>query len=518
LGVAATYTVGARVFGRTEGLVGALLLALATLHVRYSQDARFYTLLVLLALLSLYCLHRAIRQGKRAWWAGFALCTVLNLYNHHFSFFVLLAEAAYVGGLWLYTERSVLLRRRGAGGAMSVPNPRGACVDRDVARWFLASLGAITLAYVPMMPHLWRGIVGSKGLGAPATGGVSLTSSLAFEQLDAWGVGSGWGTLLLAVPFAIGLVALARTQRPQLWLAVCWLVVPFVAVSILPGHHRFRPRYVLFMLPLYLLVVARGLTFLGRLAESGTRGSRIRARELVIVGFLLLMVPFSALSLQAYYEEDRANWRAAAELLESMVQPTDLIVSPGAFAQVALPRYSERLSGAQFVIGGSEVFLSSDRDSEVGMWYVGLQEGRMSDIDSELGAVISPHFTALIKIDEAKVARGRSLKIAPVMYRDVWVLYVREDLGIGELITLYETALAVLPEGSRPSVHLAVADLYRGMSFYDQAVEHYEAVALLDPLAPEPHYGLAMVYEAQGLMDACEREWQIYEELSAPDD
>ena len=66
LGVAATCALGRRLFGRAEGLVAALLLTLAPFHLRYSQDARFYTLLVVLSLLSLLPLSLPL-SGGRSW-------------------------------------------------------------------------------------------------------------------------------------------------------------------------------------------------------------------------------------------------------------------------------------------------------------------------------------------------------------------------------------------------------------------------------------------------------------------
>ncbi len=58
LGVAATYAVGTKLFGRKEGLTAAFLLCISPLHVRYSQMARFYPLLMTFSLLSLYFLYR----------------------------------------------------------------------------------------------------------------------------------------------------------------------------------------------------------------------------------------------------------------------------------------------------------------------------------------------------------------------------------------------------------------------------------------------------------------------------
>jgi len=243
-------------------------------------------------------------------------------------------------------------------------------------------------------------------------------------------------------------------------------------------------------------------------------GAKLWRREVVLAVFLLAIALLSVPEVRAYYAEDRANWRAGAALLAGNVSPGDVIVSPGAFAQAVLPRYEARLEEVSIVIGGSEVFLSPDRDRQEGVWFVGLQEERRRAIESELREAVPVCFKVIFQVDDQKVARSRSLKIAPVMYKDLWVLYVKQDLDPREVIQLYEEALEVVPSSAGLSIHVGLGDLYRAEGELEQAVVHYEAAIALDPYAPAPHYGLALVYEAQGLWGQYIREWQRYQELA----
>jgi uncharacterized membrane protein len=297
LGLAATYTLGARLFGEVEGIIGALLLAVASFHVRYSQDARFYTLLVLLSLLSAYFLYRGLYSGKRKWFVGFVLCSVLNLYNHLFAFLVLAAEVVFVVGLWAAEALARLRRSRSPAVEEAAPVP---ILDKSAALAFLVSLMIIALAYAPMVLHLLRGLSGAKGVGS--TGGeTAVAFSSLLQALDSWGLGSGWRILILAVPFALGAMASARGQCKQLWLACCWILVPFGALLVVPAGHGFRPRYVLFMLALYLILAARGLMAASEFVSQRFSVPRHRpgaALRAVLVGAItLLSVP----ALWAYY-------------------------------------------------------------------------------------------------------------------------------------------------------------------------------------------------------------------------
>jgi hypothetical protein len=81
-----------------------------------------------------------------------------------------------------------------------------------------------------------------------------------------------------------------------------------------------------------------------------------------------------------------------------------------------------------FLIGGSEVFLSAEGEHKGGVWFVGPAREKMQAIDLELTQAEQFVFTAVFEVNDESSARGRALKIAPVMYDDLWVLYVREGL------------------------------------------------------------------------------------------
>ena len=419
LGVAATYILEGRLFGRAEGLVAALLLTLAPFYLRYSQDARFYTLLVLLSLLSVYFLYRYSSTGKKTLLAGFVLCSILNVYNHLFAFLVLAAEVVFVGGLW---ASEALARQRSSDSKAARAMP---ALDRSAALAFLVSLTIIALAYTPMASHLLRGLSGSKGLGGIG-GGAGSSPSFLLQAVDSWGLGSGWRILILLVPFALGIVASARDQRKQLWLACSWILVPFAVLFAVPAGHGFRPRYVLFMLPIYLIVAARGLTavsvFFNQRLSAGGQRFRVMALALLVGAIALVSIP----AVQAHYGEDRSDWRSVAALVATRISPGDVIVSPGPFPQVVMPRYEESLGEAVFLIGGSELFLSQDETRDGGVWFVGPAREKMRAIDEELAQAGVGVEKILFEVDDVSTARGRALKIAPVMYDDLSVLYVRE--------------------------------------------------------------------------------------------
>ncbi|MDH4209478.1 MAG: glycosyltransferase family 39 protein, partial [Anaerolineae bacterium] len=80
------YFIGKKLCHARIGLWAALLATFSPFYLWYSQEARMYTLLVFLGLLSVYCLLRAIGEDKVGWYAIYAATTTAMLYTSLFSF------------------------------------------------------------------------------------------------------------------------------------------------------------------------------------------------------------------------------------------------------------------------------------------------------------------------------------------------------------------------------------------------------------------------------------------------
>ncbi len=82
------YLAGAAWRGPPAGLFAAAVYALHPLQIYNAQTARMYTLLPLIALLSLWMLSRAAARGGRMRWAGYALVTALAPLTHNWGLFL----------------------------------------------------------------------------------------------------------------------------------------------------------------------------------------------------------------------------------------------------------------------------------------------------------------------------------------------------------------------------------------------------------------------------------------------
>ncbi|MCP4426176.1 MAG: hypothetical protein GY803_16920, partial [Chloroflexi bacterium] len=86
------------------GLWAALLLTLSPFHLRYSQEARHYTWLMLVSLATYVALERAMARPQWKRWLIFAVCTVVNVYIHYAALVVLASQVimivGWIGGQW----------------------------------------------------------------------------------------------------------------------------------------------------------------------------------------------------------------------------------------------------------------------------------------------------------------------------------------------------------------------------------------------------------------------------------
>ena len=80
------FRIARELFDAHVGLLAAALTAISPFHIWYSQEARMYSLLCLLTLLSVYLFIKACKGGKWVHWISFGLCTGVSLYAHNLAF------------------------------------------------------------------------------------------------------------------------------------------------------------------------------------------------------------------------------------------------------------------------------------------------------------------------------------------------------------------------------------------------------------------------------------------------
>ena len=281
----AVYRLGANLFGGSVGCAAALLMAVSRMQVVYSQEARSYSLLALLSVLSCDLFVRLLREPTLRREVAYVAVSALLLYSHLYGVFTLAAQHL--------TYAVLLLTRRRPAAAI------------DANRWLVlnVAVGAIFAPWVPTAVR-WTKSVGTGFWVRPMT----------FDDLaDAyrWHLGSTAMVVAIVVFVVIGV---ARVRRHVLGLtlvlglATIPVVVP-VVLSIL-SKPTFTYRYA--------IAAPAGLFIL---AACGVTALRYRVAQIAAMGLLL------SLSLTATLPDgQKPEWRTAIAYVTRAARPGDYVV------------------------------------------------------------------------------------------------------------------------------------------------------------------------------------------------
>jgi mannosyltransferase len=295
LTVPAAWWAGRAVFDARVGWIAAVVAALDPFLTQYAQEARMYSLVVLLGIPATACFLRALvlpapsLAARRPWALGFAVSTAALLYTHNWTlFFGIGCGAAFL----------VVL-------ATAPPEGR-----RTLLLTALIAFGGAALLYLPQLPTTlyqarhtgapWAEVPGFNALiGVP---GRLLGRAAQFALL----LTAGSGLLALLTPGADRRLSVRGTATAAL-IAVALLTVgiPWVTSQVSPA---WAPRYLAIAVPPFMLVAAVGLAAAGRLGLVG----------LAVAGVMWLGTGAPS---------TKSNVRDVAEAIAPSLRPGDLVIS-----------------------------------------------------------------------------------------------------------------------------------------------------------------------------------------------
>ena len=343
------YLLGARLFGRSVGVVAALFFALSTCSVVYSQEARGYSWLLLGVIASTYMFVRLIKRPTYAMACGYALTAGVAFYFHFFGLLVPLAQA--VSLLALPKERRPWKKLLAAGtmiGALAAP-----------VLWMIHIQPIRHLDWVqkPSLLELYHlGVFlaaeSGKGVG-PALlvlelvlVGVFLRAMMRARSLPGLkplGSNAGSDAALKGSSFTVVTGSESRelreSARPEVafWnyalVASCLFTPVFftlLASVVLPVFHH---RFLIICLPAWLLAAAVG--------ASAIQKPRMRITAVASVCMLSLV------STVISYTRVREDWRGVANYLIDHAAAQDRVVYYEGVGNFAAESYRDWLPGGR---------------------------------------------------------------------------------------------------------------------------------------------------------------------------
>ena len=314
LAVPAIYLLARRLAGPQTGLIAAGLLAISPYHIWYSQEAKMYSIVTLLALVSTILLVEALDSGDRRLWAGYVIVTTLMFYTHVASVLIFAAQALFVlltFRNWRWQQRALAI----VAAALIVPYLPIALwatkvVAGDVPTWH----SEITII------DAFR-IIGVK---------FAIFRSTAEVEFRA-----GWLYFLAAAGTAIWLLA-GRSRRTTGILLVSASLIPVIGIWFVSLRNSvFSDRYIIGALPFYLILIAIGLVHLGRT-------SRGAIPAIVLATLLVAFTWFPVTDVNRSTIAQKEDWRSAYARVAENAEPDDVFLMHPGYMISTLAYYGQR--------------------------------------------------------------------------------------------------------------------------------------------------------------------------------
>jgi 4-amino-4-deoxy-L-arabinose transferase-like glycosyltransferase len=292
LSIPVLYLLVKRLFSPGVGLIAALLLAVSPWHIYGSQNARFYTSLILLYSLALFALFQGLERDR----PGYLLISMALLYlaasERVLALFMVPVVVCYLLLLWLLRlDRPVGLRARNLG---------------------LVILPVIAAGIVEIHSLLSSGISRFFGdfywffqfhIDDP----LRLLSFISFDV----------GVPLMSFSILCGVFLIVKKSRAGLLLFVN-AVVPVVVLLALNPFMFTKSRYAFITLPSWIALGAAGIREL--LRETKELG------RILALGLLLMLLADSGGSNLLYYQINNGNrhdWKGAFSLIHEQREADD---------------------------------------------------------------------------------------------------------------------------------------------------------------------------------------------------
>ncbi len=322
------YKVGSLIFDREVGILGSLILGLSLFHIHYSQEARMYSLMSLLTLLSIYFFIKLLKERSLLVSIGYILSSILLMYTHNYGLFIIIAQNIYIFTLFLLSREAYQL---------------------NFTRWILLQVILIVL-FTPWINILIQQITRvhsgywipvppiTKLIGPFITYSGSKLLFLIFLILSSFsvltykkiGVRIDWKDLFKSIENYRWNIRLSNVKGNYLLLV--WLLTSIILPFVISG--LFTPiyitRYTIGASLAFYLLVGKGIINLNN-----------KSVKLLTICIIII---FSSVSIWGYYTNiNKERWREVVNYIETNSKYGDLLLFNGSASRNVFDYYSKRI-------------------------------------------------------------------------------------------------------------------------------------------------------------------------------
>ncbi|MCL4384304.1 glycosyltransferase family 39 protein [Patescibacteria group bacterium] len=298
-----------RVTNRATAILGTALFALSPFVLWYSQEARTYTLLTLLATVNHYYFLQIVdSKGEKGRW-GYFITGLLGIYSHYFFAFMLLSQAIYL-----------LIKKFESSRQLTITFILlGACMVNLFLPWayyvYTLGLAANTQPIIPQ-PNSFNLLQ------------IYFNFFIGFQnQLIQSIVISLWPLFLMIIFFIFTRQVTVKLQRTDYFVVIS--ILPVLLIYLFSFFKPiFLPRYLIFVTPSLFTLLAWILINFGRQVISIV--------SVVIIALMLLSLNFQDTSAMTPVKE---SYREVDKYLVTHATPHDIIAVSAPFTVYPIEYY-----------------------------------------------------------------------------------------------------------------------------------------------------------------------------------
>lgn len=312
------YKLGKLIFNKETGIISAAILGLSAFDIHYSQEARTYSLLVLLSLTSTYFFVKLLCENRGGVAVAYIASSTLLIYAHTFGSLIIVAENLYYFVMWLRSKTRPVISAK-----------RWISYQLLLAALFTPWLWLLVYKLIPQLParrvDFWP--IDKPSLDSIADTFISFSGTLTLflifigllifllvekvEPPDHVRNSTTntpiWGSTKEMIGYDI--------DNAMIYLLLFWLIAPIVIAFLISQFiiPIYSDKYLIEVLPAFYLLISRGLNEIS-----------IKHIKLAVIGIIMAI---SLLNVSNYYQRiENEQWRSIAQVVDANAKPSDLVL------------------------------------------------------------------------------------------------------------------------------------------------------------------------------------------------
>jgi 4-amino-4-deoxy-L-arabinose transferase-like glycosyltransferase len=317
------YLIGKEFHNRDVGIITAALLTVSYFGIYYSQEAYSYSMVLFVFSLVILFYFLALRTDNFTYWVIFGIISAAAFWTHYYVF---------VGLGVIYLHAIITFRDRLKKGISEVKN-------------LFFAFATMTIISIPLLF-----IVGQRFFrltGSPPTYGV-LGPILIQETFIRFSGGysslNGFIAFIYIGLMIAGLVFLFTKDRSKGLFSAMFLVLPIVFSVIISSKMTMNPRYLIFLLPVYFVLIAMCYPLIFKLIPN--------RKLLYLIVFLVIVINLPLLA-EYYSNYTKEDWRGFAGIVQSKTQEGDIVVLAPSYMSVPLDYYYSNATDRTIELGAN---------------------------------------------------------------------------------------------------------------------------------------------------------------------